>query len=174
MKTDPRLRNLSANIEEITWDYDAEQRLNRLGLSKPYCERVIRRCIQAEVNYRDTSPTALAVIYRDLSANVKVVFADPRRPVVVWVSKPQPRTQLTGSKKASSKKRGSTAPRTMDELKDRIRRRGFEISNDIHPKVTTKDGRLVSVLAGTASDWRTLKNSWADFQKAAKKIKEGK
>lgn len=165
---DERLKLLSRAITELVWDYDAERRLTRLGLTKPYCERVVRRCVDARVDLKTLSSGSMTVFYYDQGVTIEVVFVNPRRPVIAGVYKdPTPRTP-SGSKKAKSTKKGATYPKSFSHLKDRIRALGYDISADSHPKVT-KNGRLVVTLPGSPGDYRALKNAWSDFKIADKK-----
>lgn len=170
---DERLKLLSRAITEFIWDYDAEQRLDKLGLTKPYCERVVRRCIDAQVDLKTLSSGSMTVFYRDHDVTIDVVFVDPRRPAIVGLHKAISKPSLHGSKKATSKRKGTTYPKTVGELRERIKARGYDISNDAHAKVT-KDGKTVLTLPGTPGDRRSLRNAWSDFKLADKRGKGGK
>lgn len=175
-KPDPRLIKLTSLIQSVSWDFDAEQKAEKYRLAKPRCERIVYKALGAVIDHKESSYGRLAVRYSHDGIMLQVVFMDPRHPVITGVSKTSSGLQSSppGSKKASSKRSGSRVPRSYDELKERIIAKGYQVHNAAHPKVTTQDGKLVVVLPGTASDYRSLKNVWAEFQRADRQLRSGK
>lgn len=114
-------------------------------------------------------------IVRYIRGDVMVVVgfkAGPESPAVMAVyrlseGKHGRRAHATAAGSGS----GGTGPRSYRDLSKRILAMGYRIQpGGVHPKVVTKDGIYVYTLPSTASDNRSLDNSWAGFLRAAEEI----
>lgn len=65
---------------------------------------------------------------------------------------------------------GSKVPRSYRQLSSAIVSMGYRIKPGNHPRVVTVDGIFVYSLPGTASDVRSLPNTWHGFLRAAEMI----
>jgi hypothetical protein len=117
------------------------------------------------------------------SVIVVVTYTDPDNVYVcnVYIERRGVRTQGQGARKAAAGATGSTLPATYPELRQRIARLGMTIEPGTrHDKVIDRAGRIVTTIASTASDHRSLANCWTqvtrhvrESRKAGKTAAEG-
>lgn len=75
--------------------------------------------------------------------------------------------KTSGVKKAKGGRGGSDRPTTLSELKNRVKTLGcsWENTRNGHIRVLTPNGGTV-IVPSTASDWRSIRNGWAQVQRA--------
>lgn len=104
--------------------------------------------------------------------SIEIVVADEHGPILaVYDRKTEPdevvqKETANGVRRAKGGRGGSKAPTTLKELKSRLPslRCSWETTRNGHVRVVTPGNQSV-IMPSTASDWRSIRNSWAQLQR---------
>ena len=147
----------------ISWNDQALEYAGEFGLNPKDVETIVRTSSKGELDPYTHKVGHLVVKYRAGDVTVVVGYREKQHPRILWV---RVNTGADDFKYHSSPGgvSGSTLPRSDRDLRRRIMEKGYKITPDNHPKVIdVETDQVIMTMAGTASDHRTLANTWRAF-----------
>lgn len=151
-------------IKEITWDEHAEYYAAMWGLTRENVESVVRNPAASSIDPSTSEHEYMVLRHRTGDIIVVTGYLVPDMPKVIFVTTVTGAERVAKYQKAKVGNKPSSMPVSYRDLNTRIRNLGYTIEpGGKHLRVLDSDKNYVYTLPNSASDHRSLANTWRGF-----------